>query len=134
MLLGFRKQYAPMIISGTKRQTIRRDRKDGQIPKNGETLYLYEGLRTKQCQKLGEAICTWTKSILIDWKNGIYIDSKKLTGGEVDKLAQADGFINRRDFIAFFERVHNTSRVPFSGNVIARDYFRRAENGSEKRQ
>jgi hypothetical protein len=54
-LLGFT-VFKDNILDGSKRQTIRMLRK---YPiKIGDKLYLYWKLRTKQCEKLGEAICT----------------------------------------------------------------------------
>lgn len=55
--LNFKKRFEPMIESGDKRQTIRAKRKDCRDPKEGQTLYLYTGMRSKGCRKLGEAPC-----------------------------------------------------------------------------
>ena len=54
-LIGFKKEFADLVESGAKRQTIRAPRK--RPIKVGDTLYLYTGLRTKQCRKLGEGRC-----------------------------------------------------------------------------
>ena len=56
-LLGFKKQFAPLVEEGQKRQTIRAKRRDGRNPHAGETLFLYTGLRTKSCRKLGISGC-----------------------------------------------------------------------------
>ena len=53
--LNFQKQFAPDVESGIKLQTIRAKRKNPI--KEGETLYLYTGMRTKKCRKLGEVKC-----------------------------------------------------------------------------
>jgi len=54
-LLGFTK-FKPKLKDGSKRTTIRRPRKNPI--EVGDTLYLYWKLRTKDCEKLGEGICT----------------------------------------------------------------------------
>ncbi len=54
MLIGFKKQFAHLVESGEKTQTVRSFPK--RVPRIGETAYLYTGLRTKGCRKLGEAI------------------------------------------------------------------------------
>jgi hypothetical protein len=55
VLLGFTK-LKDKLLDGSKTQTIRKPRK---IPlKVGDKLYIYWKLRTKQCQKLGEAKVT----------------------------------------------------------------------------
>lgn len=54
-LLGFTK-LKDKLLDGSKTQTIRRPRK---YPfKVGDKLYIYWKLRTKQCEKLGEAVIT----------------------------------------------------------------------------
>ena len=54
-LLGFTKLKAKL-LDGTKTQTIRKPRKH---PLNvGDKLFIYWKLRTKECEKLGEAIIT----------------------------------------------------------------------------
>lgn len=50
MLLGFKKQFAPKILDGSKKFTIRNPRK--VEPKIGETLHMYTGLRTKHTEKI----------------------------------------------------------------------------------
>lgn len=54
-LLGFSK-LLPKLLDGSKLQTIRKPRK--HLIKEGDTLYIYWKLRTKQCRKLGEGIVT----------------------------------------------------------------------------
>lgn len=54
-LLGFT-VFKEKILDGTKTQTIRKLRK--RPIKEGDKLYLYWYLRQKDCEKLGESICT----------------------------------------------------------------------------
>jgi len=52
-LLGFTK-LKEKLLDGTKTQTIRKPRK--HPIKKGDKLFIYWKLRTKECEKLGEAI------------------------------------------------------------------------------
>ena len=113
-LLGFKKQFAPMVEAGTKRQTIRAKRKDGKNPHSGERLYLYTGLRTKSCRKLGEAVCANVREIMIDgW--GICLSGKWANHDEMMNIVKADGFTSWTDFLAFFRKEHG---LPFWGLLI----------------
>jgi len=127
--LGFQNQFAPLVESGEKRQTIRAYRKDGRDPKVGDRLYLYTGMRTKQCRKLGEAVVTQTLAIELygipsPWS--YRAPRMKLTDtvsgqthivGTMEAEAQAklDGFSS-------FDRMHEwfkgTHGLPFEGLLI----------------
>jgi len=54
-LLGFTK-LKEKLLDGTKTQTIRKPRKNPI--KEGDKLFVYWKLRTKECEKLGEAVVT----------------------------------------------------------------------------
>lgn len=110
-LLGFKKQFAHLVENGTKRQTIR-----GRAPQVGEKLYLYTGLRTKQCRKLGEAICKSVEEITIDY-NGINVSGKWLSESERNALAQADGFSGFYHMKEYFQKTHGL-KDGFSGLLI----------------
>jgi hypothetical protein len=61
--LNFRPQFADLVSSGQKTQTIRQVRK---CPiKVGDTLWLYTGMRTKQCRLLADAVVTDVQGIQI---------------------------------------------------------------------
>lgn len=62
---NFQGQFVPYIEDESKPHTVRADRKDGKVPNPGDTLYLYTGMRTKKCRKIGEAICIHTSQIRI---------------------------------------------------------------------
>lgn len=117
-LLGFKKQFIDKILSGEKRSTIRKYRKDAKNPHPGQTLYLYSGLRTKSCRKLKEVVCKSVSSIYID-RNGYNIDVtvelKDYDALSIAILAQSDGFDTITDFFDFFEKTHG---LPFSGLLI----------------
>ena len=108
-LLNFQKRFVTQVESGRKRQTIRAMRK---IPfKVGDKLFLYTGLRTKDCRKLGEVICERVRHILIEMKtDGIsprYIitvdnDEECLYGEILKNIAIKDGFLSLLELISFF--------------------------------
>jgi hypothetical protein len=54
--LNFKGMFVDPIEDGSKKQTIRAFRKYPIEP--GERLFLYTGMRTKNCKKIGEAICS----------------------------------------------------------------------------
>lgn len=117
-ILNFKKQFAPAVESWEKRQTIRAKRKDGRDPKTGQTLYLYTGLRTKVCRKLGEAICKEVVPTTIE--NDLYtiLGTESLDTPDELALAKADGFDNLSNFYDFFDRTHG---LPFHGLLIRWD-------------
>lgn len=112
--LNFKKQFAPDVESGKKRQTIRACRKDGRDPKPGQTLYLYTGMRTKICRKLGEVVCKSVEHISLGYLH-IKINNKILGREEIKKLALADGFCCLKDFRNFFKQTHG---LHFKGYLI----------------
>src|SRR5678815_1735558 len=89
---SFKERFVPMILDKTKRQTIRKKRK-GQA-KPGSTVYLYFGMRTKWCRKLGEEKCTAVRDIVIKRNGSVFVNGRKLTNLEKDTLAYNDGFRN----------------------------------------
>jgi hypothetical protein len=101
MLLGFKKQFAPFILDGSKTHTIRAPRKDGQVPKTGETIHCYTGLRQKGAQLLGRWPCVRVQQIRIHpvrrpkgsaWYLTIAIDGVTLSPDEANTFAWRDGF------------------------------------------
>ena len=112
--LNFRKNFVPLIENGKKRQTIRPCRKDGRNPKPGQVLYLYTGMRTKGCRKIGEVLCRSVDPVTIEELH-IFIGCKQLDIDEKYDLAVADGFNYIDDFRSFFQTHHG---LPFSGYLI----------------
>ncbi len=109
MLLGFKKQFAPKILDGSKKFTIRNPRK--VEPKIGETLHMYTGLRTKHTEKItSEHKLTGIQ--LVD----IYIKMRRNGGGHMDikvggrlltleeslPFVVADGFDTQFDFAKYW--------------------------------
>ena len=113
--LNFKKEFAPMVESGEKRTTIRALRKDGRNPRPGQTLYLYMGMRTKGCRKLGEAICKSVAQLSIEENLDVYIGVNYLPLFKIIDLAKKDGFNNVSNFYQFFKKTHG---LPFYGLLI----------------
>ena len=112
-LLNYKKQFAGLVESGEKCQTIRAFRK--RLIKPGDRLYHYTGLRTKSCRKLLESDCITVDSITIK-ENGRLIVGGLLQGciGR-EVIAEADGFSCWEDMLEFFKTVHG---LPFTGQMI----------------
>jgi hypothetical protein len=126
MVYNFKERFARLIESGDKLTTIRAPRKDGKLPKPGETLKLFTGMRTKACRKLGERTCLSVKPITITHilfaspggvSPGIcvFVDGKMLEGAQLQSLGIRDGFEDCSELIQFFLTVHT---VPFHGFLI----------------
>jgi len=114
---NFKRQFAPKVEDGTKRQTIRRPRK--RPTKVGDTLYLYVGQRTRHCRRLRVETCIAVTPILIMGLYNITIFPKDnalrraLSPPEINELARADGFQSANEFVKFFWK-----ELPFMGEMI----------------
>lgn len=89
---SFKEQFIPFIEDESKNHTVRelRKGKSGHA-QPGDTVYLYFGMRTKWCRKIGEGICTKTESITIT-KTQIFINGSALSPSDMDAFAWRDGF------------------------------------------
>ena len=128
---NFQARFAPKVLRGTKRTTIRKDRKDNKLPcQPGDDLQLYYGQRTKQCRKIRDDECTALRRIIMnrlpDGRAQILLGpanqtdapivTKNLDATEMRVLAQGDGFADTDDMFDFFEAEHGGNDVwPFSG-------------------
>lgn len=112
--LNFKKQFAPLVATGEKKQTIRACRKDGRNPKSGQTLYLYTGMRTKGCRKIMEAECKSSEPMTID-ESGVVINLEPLNDYDMEYLAIQDGFEYYYQLREFIEQTHG---LPFTGYLI----------------
>lgn len=110
--LNFKKQFAPMVEAKVKRQTIRPSRKNPF--RQGDSLYLYTGMRTKQCRKLGEATCTEVREVRMT-ESGMKLDGVAMSARHIDEFARDDGFHGVEDFREFFRSQYG---FPFHGQLI----------------
>lgn len=132
--LNFKKQFAPKILSGAKRHTIRETRK---VPiKMGDTLYLYTGQRTKNAQLLMMTECVEVQNIKLFYlgnpvERRVQIGNFILSREAKEALAKADGFESFNAFWNFFfednpERKNNG----FEGQLIKWSCTNCEENNS----
>lgn len=104
---NFQKQFAPLIESGAKQSTIRQRRKNGYLPREGDVLRLYQGMRTKACKLIREVAVARVSPITINARLGcadVILNGSRLTDGEVYEMAKNDGFKGIREFSEFFEQ------------------------------
>jgi hypothetical protein len=102
-LLNFKKQFAPAVEDGSKRQTIRQHRKDGRRIQPGDVLKLYTGLRTGGARLLRAASAQRVQSVrLLVSDQALIIDGRLLEAGEKVAFAQADGFPSFTAMVEFF--------------------------------
>ncbi|MBY6244162.1 hypothetical protein [Methylosinus sp. Sm6] len=142
---SFQKRFAEPIEAGTKRQTIRPDRKRHARP--GEELQLYTGMRTKHCKHIRRARCKGVYPIALSprrrwaWVGAGYecaflhgeprdaseigLDRYGLSGRFVtpylEAFARADGFIGWGDLARFWFEQHEEMREEhsiFTGKII----------------
>lgn len=111
--LSFKKQFIGRITRGEKSQTIRAERK--RPFKKGDRLFLYTAMRTKQCQKLGEADCLKVAEIGISQKGEVTIEKMRLSEDQKNHLAVDDGFNTAKEMVTWFEKTHG---LPFKGQLI----------------
>lgn len=118
--------FIDKILSGEKRQTIRKAGKKWDNVKVGDKLTLYTGLRTKDCRKLGEAEVESIEDIDIIFGYDyviIRVNGKSLNYEDKWELAIADGFDCDFAFNKFFLDHYGEN---FTGKIIRWKNFRKA--------
>lgn len=105
----FQKRFAPAVKSREKRQTYRKKRKNR--PKPGQTAYLFFGLRTAYCERLGEEVIEEVIDVLLGGNGIIFYyggDGEYVCNDpvELDEEAHADGFENWIEMRDWFLKTH----------------------------
>jgi hypothetical protein len=107
--------FVDKVISEEKRQTIRKMRKTPI--KQGDKLFLYSGLRTKQSKLLGLTTCKEVFTIWLSDESGDMRGSKHTSWGlwemnaiELECLAKMDGFENAEEMFQWFTKTHGQLR------------------------
>jgi hypothetical protein len=105
-VFNFQKQFAARVRGGHKRQTIRKHRTDGRMPKIGDRVNCYTGLRTSGAIKLLEQapIINVQPVELQPSSRQIWVGAKALTAQEAHAFALADGFETLDELFKFFDR------------------------------
>ena len=116
---SFQARFAPKIIDGTKRQTIRRVglRRHARA---GDEIQCYTGLRTKHAKLIRRVRCINTVPIHIWFVGRCRVDVDESTVYELDKFAVGDGFSDWDDMHRFWMEHHNRPSE-FTGLVIMWD-------------
>jgi uncharacterized protein YqfB (UPF0267 family) len=118
---SFRKQFVKPIIEGTKRQTIRAERRSRHV-RAGEQLQLYTAMRTKYCRLIGRATCLRSSPIELDFL-GEQVRIRELRGVftiwplGLDQFARDDGFADWAALQAFWAAEH-PELTSFAGVII----------------
>ena len=113
--LNFQARFAPLVERGIKRQTIRAYRRDGRNPAPGSTLYLYTGMRTKNCRLLAEHVCKAARRLEFNSMGALAIDGVGVAGQGLEREAIRDGF---RDFDEMQQWFREHYGFPFQGLLI----------------
>lgn len=115
MLLGFKKRFVPKIYDGSKIFTLRE--KPKRMPKIGETLHMYTGLRTKQCEFItrDHKLASFQEAVVkikliygigkkaIGFTVEIKIGKTKLPKAVIDfHFTISDGFKDLNDFVDYW--------------------------------
>lgn len=111
MLLGFKERFKQPILDGTKKFTIRERRKIES--KIGETLYMYTGLRTSECEKITDKHKLVSIQLVdIEIKIGMFsilvsvsVDGRHLRYDELLQFYICDGFNGEVDFVRYWTLV-----------------------------
>ncbi len=115
---NFCSDFAGLVATGSKRQTIRANRKRHARP--GEPVQLYAGMRTRNCRKLRipDPVCQSVARIDLRCEGGglyIYIDGYLMGVSDADIIAMADGFDDAPHMFSWFDDRHG---LPFQGVLI----------------
>lgn len=112
--INFKRQFADKVRDGSKRQTIRKERKRPIV--TGTKLQLYVAQRSSNAEKMLDTVCTKTEAIFIDVGGAwVMVGGRDLTFEQKQELAHADGF---KDWGALLEFIQYSYGLPFDGRVI----------------
>lgn len=105
MVLGFKPQFVPKIIDGTKIHTIRRD--EHRRWQKGVRIHFATGVRTKNYKQFKVGECKFNQHIQIDASCravflGLNGGLHRLSDKGIDLLAKNDGFDSAEEFWEWF--------------------------------
>lgn len=114
---SFKRRFAEPILSGTKRQTIRADRRRHARP--GEELQLYTGMRTRQCKLVGRSTCLSVEPVMLNFADYGVVkigDRVLFSDARMQEFARSDGFASWSDMRDFWRENHGDDK--FEGVII----------------
>lgn len=111
---NFKAQFAPAVEAGQKLCTIR-----GRAAVVGTKAYLYTGMRTKACRKLGQGTIAHCAAITVGYAQDgcprAVFGRHKMNFNEFSALAIADGFETTRDMVDWFRDQYKFSAPTADG-------------------
>lgn len=107
---NFSPQFVADVESGRKTQTIRQTSR----AKAGDAIQLYTGQRTKDCRKLGDAVCIDSMYIGMT-ASGISLGDASRFPRDQDDFARADGFADYAAMWKWFSERYRTNS--FTGYI-----------------
>lgn len=105
---NFKPEFVPDILANKKGGTIRMT----QRCKPGQTMFLFTGMRTKKCKRIGTKPCVGVMPIQVTESRFLLLNGVYLGLQDSNDFAKADGF---RDLDAFFKFFENQYGLPYSG-------------------
>lgn len=118
---SFRKQFAGAVERGEKLQTIRQRRKDGRVPKPGDRVTLFTGMRTVYCRRLGESVVVECFPVHLDLeelgRRVIVSNGIRLHVGEAESFAKLDGFSGAWEMLNWFRETYKPATA-FDGFCV----------------
>ena len=106
---NFKARFADLVEQGVKPSTIRAMRK--RLPKPGELLHLFTGMRTKSCRKLMLVPCLDVQMIVI-MSAALRLGPRWLLYEQRHLIARMDGFKDFQELRDWFRETHG---LPFKG-------------------
>lgn len=104
---NFQARFVPAVMSGAKVCTIRR-----REAKVGSVAYLFTGMRTKSCERLGRGEIVDCRPITLGYQqNGMpraMLGRQKMTQKDLLELAVSDGFSSAREMVTWFESTYSS--------------------------
>lgn len=105
---NFKDQFADKVLNGSKPFTIRKKRKRPTV--KGDKLFLYVGMRTRNCCQLMETTAKEVIPIKIT-RDDIYLDGQVLFESMKEGFARLDGFRNYTEFLNFHKPNFNSEEL-----------------------
>ena len=115
-LFNFKPQFARLVESGAKRQTVRATRKDNRVPRSGDTVKLYTGLRTRKARLLLAAPVVRCEPVRIFSDRTVLVGATMLIGQHLARFAKDDGFAGAAEMFDWFQETHGPD--DFEGFVV----------------
>lgn len=120
--INFQREFVPMILDGSKHHTIRPKRADGKDARPGQTLYLYYGMRTKQCKKIIEKPCLHVRPLKLEISAHTvtaHIDDKRVP--DHASFARNDGFGDMEHMASWFWDHYQFRSNPLTDDLLTLD-------------